>query len=111
MLEEFGGVTGRTAVRGGLVLGAWSVRLLPGESQRQRAGRQAPEGFGLLLAEPSLWPRPYCELRRSPQAPVGSVQCQAHFGATLRKPWGFFLNLSPLLRSVPDPICLDLPGP
>lgn len=26
-------------VRGGLVLGTWIVRLLPGESQRQTAGR------------------------------------------------------------------------
>lgn len=64
----------------------------------------------LRESDPSCGPGPALSLGSGcgPPAPVPRSGSQAHSRATLRKPRRPLLTQYPLLRSVPDPICLEV---
>lgn len=56
-----------------------------------------------------IWPRSCPELRKLPPGSLLSCsECQANFGVTRREPGRPFLIPYSPLRSLPNPICLEL---
>lgn len=93
-------------MRGGLVLGTWIVRLLPGESQRQTAGRRTACRLGgrvprRLRALGCSWrshvsrPDPTVNLGGRPRLPWGACSVSGPLWGHSEKTLGIFLHPVP----------------